>query len=266
MASEQEGVGPGALSPGVVQQLRQMSLPLWVRLSVLAVSLGVLGIAVYFFVKGIAAPSLQPDWFELSAKIFGAAFLPFLAVAYLAFAETGVVALLRKTQQTLTETIPDAIRSATGSEDGFDPAGFSKCHIATGYREKSSSVRYRISVDKDGSRATLRCVVTLNVSKAVVVIFVPDPLGTMASSLAATFTETIAGAEHEGYRFDAHKAAVTVGGRPYLKVVARRTLHQDFLWDPGKRLYFAQDLSAYLLSLLSEGWLVFSGDTGSCDA
>jgi len=255
------------LNVGMVQQLRQMSLPLWVRLMVFLVALGVLGIAAFFFLKGIAMPPSDPDWFDLSAKIFAATFLPFLAVAYLAFAETGVGALQRKTCQMLTKTIPDALRSVAGSDgdpnDGFDPTSFLRCQVHCSHHGKSPLARYRVTVNRGVEHAILRCVISINVGKAIVVVFVPALDSSDVEMPDEMFCETFAGAVQEGYEIDQYKALIVAEGKNYFKVVARKPLQQDFLWDPGQQLHYAQDLSAYLFSFLNEAWPVFRNDLSS---
>lgn len=254
-----EGGAPVSLGASSVQQLRQLSLPLFVRIAAFLVALAVMAVAAFFFAKGAGAPPADTDWFDLGAKIVSAAFLPFLVVGYVAFAETGEDALLGRTRQLLTERIPTAIRSATGSEDDFDAAGFSRCEVTWSHSDKSASARYRVVVHKGAEAALLRCAVTINVGKAVAVVFVPC-LDRQQEAVLDMLRETLAGARHEKYELDEHKPVVEVAGRRYLRVVARKVLAQDFLWDPGQRLHFAQDLSAFLLSYLSEGWVLFRDD------
>lgn len=56
-----------------------------------------------------------------------------------------------------------------------------------------------------------------------------------------------------GYRFNPNLLRRTVGGRTALCIVASCSVASDFLYDPGERLFFAQDLMFFLRSFLTEG-------------
>lgn len=106
--------------------------------------------------------------------------------------------------------------------------------------------------DRDSKAVTLQFKVELNVKKANVVIWIPVPGDeSTPQSLQGVenYQHVLAGALAEGYIQNA--APITDARLGYLGFVFIKLLGDDFLLNPGDRLYFAQDLAFFVRALLS---------------
>lgn len=246
-----EPAGKTPISPNLLHQFRQLSIPLWARGAVLFLVLAVFAANVAFLALGVW--NGNEKWLETAAQIFGTTFVPTLVVTYLAFAETGVAALSRKTAELLDTTLPNSLR-AMGDVLG---SGVLEVEAIATSRE-SPSRRYRLFFNGPRDAACpiveLNFSLDVNVQKANLGLWIPsDRVGGEAATVSACLRHTLEGAVHEGYELNGHPAEMTVDGREYYVLVLIKRLPQDFLWDPGQKLYFAQDLRFFLASAMREG-------------
>lgn len=254
-------LGPaGPIGPGAVGQLRQLSIPLWARILTLCLAVGTLLGGSFLVWQGWVSCTVgcNEKWIENGTKIVGSAFVPVIVLVYLVFAETGVKALVRKTEELLKRTIPSALRIETESKSFGVVGAIERCDVDTIHTAGAPTARYTMTFMRLGAKGRLDVIIDLNVSKANVAFFIPVPeefaAGTDIQQLRERFKATMEGAEHEGYVFDKASPEVEVDGRRYLKIVARRRLSDNFLWDPGHKLHFAQDLRMFVHSMILDGW------------
>jgi hypothetical protein len=242
-------------SPGAINQFRQLSIPLGARIVAVVIAVLVLAGGSWLVFEGWRSckENCNGNYLEHGTKILGAAILPALVVIYLAFAETGVKALTRKIGELLNETLPNALRQAR-VEDFVVAGELEECAVTWNFDQGSPRARYRLTARRNGESATLILLVDLNVAKANVVFFVPEPAHGDALAVRACFKEAMAGAVHEGYTFDESLSAATIDDRRYLRLVARKRLAQNFLWDPALKLHFAQDLRMFVHAMIVDGW------------
>lgn len=247
----------------IISQVRQLSIPLWARILAVFLAVSVLLVGCFLVLKGWMActEGCTEKWLEHGTKIVGATFLPAVLLVYLVFAETGVTALVRKTEELLVKTIPNALKSER-IDLGFEIIGqIDSCEVVATYTRGVPRARYYIVATRNGQKAVLNFLVDLNVSKANVVIFLPlrTPVDhdLNLDKLRQGLEATIKGAEHEGYIFDQLMPEVKVGNNCFVTLVARKMLPNNFLWDPSHKLHFAQDLRMFVHSVLLDGWDIF---------
>lgn len=260
----EQQTGKISLPPNFLQQFRQLSIPLWVRGAVL-----VLVMAVFFADVGVLVFSFlnkEDKWLQTAGTVFGATFVPMLVVVYLAFAETGVSALRKKTQELLEVTVPKSLAEMRGvlQSDGFgDEIDIVIDQVLR--NGDSSSKRYCVSIQSASDRNVLSEMIfslDINVSKANVGLWFPsNHFGSSEESILSLLQQllahTLEGARREGYEFNENPGRIHCDGRDYHCLVAIKRLPADFLWDPGHKLYFAQDLRFFIASALIEGKSLF---------
>lgn len=246
----------------LLKELKILAMPPWLKV---ALSSFVIGLVILGLSAGIfgAADAERSEWVNASAHTLGAA-LPFvIAGAVLVFSTTGPEALRSRTTRVLESAVPDTLArlphiSRLGTADAFVEAwpegtGFSAAYL----------VRLKTT---DGRTLAQRLRIELNVRKANVSLHIDEEVMrgiTKAEDVQAwraafttLFASTLAGAKAEGYEF---------GGTVFFDQVGRsciffliRRLPDDFLWDAGEQLYFAQDLAMMLGGFLREQPDVFA--------
>lgn len=247
--SEQEGKAP--ISPNILYQFRQLSIPLWARGVVLFLVSAVFFADLVFL--GFGFWNSNEKWLVTAAQLFGVTFVPTLAVVYLAFAETGVVALKRKTTELLNTILPSSLR-AMGDVLGVGTLQVES--IAANHESPSRRYRLRFNNPDDPTCKTIELLFSLdvNVHKANLGVWVPVVrVEGNATAILECLRHTLEGARREGYELNDHPAKVIADGLEYFVLVLIKRLPQDFLWDPGQKLYFAQDLRFFLASAMREG-------------
>lgn len=249
-------LSPSALAgPAGIVQLRQLSIPLSARIAAVILAVAVLAVGAWMVFDGWrnCVEHCHEKALENGTNLLVAAVLPAVAVIYLAFAETGVKALKRKIGELLKQMIPEALQQEWQEE--FVIAGeITECEVVPSYADGSPRARYSVTAKRNGEAVVMYMLVELNVAKVNVVFFIPASAGIDAGKVRADFKETIRGAVHEGYTFDEDLPETAIDGRNYLRLVARKRLPDNFLWDPGLKLHFAQDLRMFVHSAISEGW------------
>lgn len=246
----------GGLSPSLLQQVRQLSVPIWAR--GLALTLAVLTtlMAVWLVWSGARSCAFECNerLMESGVKILSVAFVPLLVLVYLVFAETGVRALKRKTRELLEVTVVEALYSEVRSNKscGNEILGSNAQLLEI----SGPSAYYRLHVLRCNHSATLNFQLDFNVSKVNVVVFLPwlgrERGPALAEQIRTRLGPTLEGARHEGYSMDENVGYTQIEGRGHAVLCGRKRLGHDFLWDPSSKLYFAQDLRFFLLSLIQE--------------
>ena len=106
--------------------------------------------------------------------------------------------------------------------------------------------------DEHGRPLALEFKLELNVRKANLVIWIPahhEPSGLSADHWMEMYQSCFFGAVKEGY---VHNTAPMHGVKSgHIGHVFIKTLGDDFLLNPGERLYFAQDLAFFIRGLLN---------------
>lgn len=246
---------PGSIvTPATIAQFRQLSIPLAARIAAVMLAVAVLALGGWLVVDGWqhCTANCKDKALENGSKILAAAILPSVVIVYLAFAETGVRALLRKIDELLDRMVPEALRQERKTD--FVATGeIEECQVETHFSKGSSRARYRLTAKRGDRSAVMNILLELNVAKVNTVFLIPVPTGT-TDDLRNRLKETIAGATHEGYSFDEAWPIVEIDGGRYIRLVARKRLPDNFLWDPGLKLHFAQDLRMFAHAVISDGW------------
>lgn len=251
-----------------LQQLRHLSIPLWTRIGVvllvLLVFVGNLGFFVYAF------SHRQEKWLEASVTILGTTFLPTIVIVYIAFAETGTKALSNKTKELLTDVIPSCLRQVLVLEHSpGDTESPNHLRVAIlGNGSEGPTCRYRVDVVKVAEHTEvvvehLLFFVDINVSKVNISLLIPterldENPNNALSHVQEILAHTLEGAKREDYGFNPHLVPVRINGSSYHAFVLIKRMADDFLWDPAKQLYFAQDLRFFIASALTEGSKLFA--------
>lgn len=256
------GIEPHSLPQDWVAQLRQISVPLWARALVLIISLSVLlpGVLLIwigwlgcteFVTKWLNVQLFcHEKWIEQGLEIVVPTLVPVLVILYLVFAETGMRSLTRRTNELLEKIIPNALGSAEGDAARFS-YGIKTCKVSIVHHYYGSvSVHYLLYYEFENARGELRLSVDVNVTKAVVVFFIPAKM--KSEKIRELLAPTIIGAEHEGYVFDEKNVEKDREGRRYLLLIARRNLPADFLWNPAAKMHFSWDLRAFTYSVIHD--------------
>lgn len=250
---------------GLIQHARQLSIPLWVRMSALAIALATFTMGLWLIAGGVAschASVCDERMLEIGSRIVTIAFLPSLVLVYVAFAQTGVSALTRKSRALLADCIPGALLTRPGSASALGSGQDIIDSSAQVFHSPGvPSARYRLALSRKDSTAELWFQVDFNVSKVNITVHVPwtAPFSAQEAreQLEKRFPVSFEGARDEGYTVDNSIARIEQGGRLILSFCIRRRLAADFLWDSAGKLYFAQDLRYFLFSLANEGWELF---------
>jgi hypothetical protein len=273
--------------------LRIWSVPKGLRVAIGALLAAILAWNVYLAAQGTRAgePFVEP-----AVALLGL-LLPLLLGALLfAFGQGGVPALQRRTDYVLGELLPFILRRVPeqGRRRDYDPPhrlpampgrpqppspprDFAR--VAHTFCRGQCQADYTLHVPaRDGSRAsTIELHVDINVRRANVVLLVgkerlrgvlgqdPSPLagkakGRSAAELKALLAETMEGAAHDSggaYRFS---DVLPEGTRDRWELTGYRTLDEDFLWDPAKQLFFAQDLMIMVRSFWLECPALFADE------
>lgn len=240
-----------SLPPNLLHQFRQLSIPLWARVTVLFLVLIVFLSDIALLATGIWQD--QDKWLETATAIFGTTFAPTLLIAYLAFAETGVTALKRKTIELLDHTIPNSLRTM-GDVLGQGSIDVEQISPVI----ESPTRRYRVKFTPEravcNDYTEVFFSLDINVHKANLGLWIPTNNETEETdALLQKFCHTLDGAQREGYELNKHAIKKNADGQDYYVFVLVKKLTSDFLWDPGQKLYFSQDLRFFIASALQEG-------------
>ena len=220
-----------------------------------------LATALFVMAKKCSKSDLESDGFEKTAafrEIFALASEMTRKLRYENSLGSNIAAGLMKGNLLLLEqTVIDAFRI----EESSLPPMVSDRDVSASEAKLSAPISgptayYQLRVKRQTGAATLSFQLDFNVTTVNVVIYLPwighEVGDDLNKAVKARLCGTFEGARHEGYDFDANVARITVDGKTFVVLCARKRLRQDFLWDPGSKLYFVQDLRFFLFSLMVE--------------
>lgn len=275
MSDPQQTPPPPELSLTVLKVVRQMSIPVWVRLFSLLVAIFTFIGCVWLIAIGtvLCKGSCDSKVSEIGTTLLGSTFVPVLILTYLAFARTGIEALKKRTDELLLDIIPSVfnrpITTWNDEEEGITQltiqAARHKVHLPfyrrlwrsvtnKGY-EGSSSERYAINAQW-GMKTVNNVVLLIDLNLLKINIGLKIPKNDIKSSdqtkearalFEEIFGSVFEGAKHEGYYLDNN---IVQSGSAYM-VVARLRISEDFIWNPARQLHFAQDLKNYVVAFMS---------------
>jgi hypothetical protein len=265
----------GADIMNVIEAIAQISIPRWMRISVVAM-IALLTAAYAFVVYYALIDQAGRDrWVEAGAYILGLLLPVLLVGATLLFAEVGADFIHRRTCEFLAVTVPAAVAMldfhkiayASRPRRASRPRG-ARASIRTGLARGGSVGFYEVTAplkagDPKGEKVEWRRLsasIELNVRKANVIVLLPPGEGApkhQISDLRQRFQHTLEGAELEGYKvhnalFPVDHNLQTIDG-----LVLTRRLPDKFLSNPSERVYFAQDVMLMLRSFLREAPEIF---------
>ncbi len=241
-----------AISSGVelVKQMRQLSIPMWARILTLTVCLAVLigGILIIFVGVAGSYGNERGDVIDIGGRLLGIALIPSLLLMYLTFAQTGVKALLRKTNSLLDETVPETLALPVSQHD-IQSSCFFEHRVATNHETDSPTSNYWITASAASGDVVIGLKVEINVSKVNVVVCVPlSNTHRCDANVSDQFDEAISGARKEGY--DVTATVSQIRGSSFLEIIGRKKFSDEFLWDSAQKLYFAQDLRLFVMAIM----------------
>lgn len=232
------------ISSDLIRWLKMLALPTWAKLGLALIMLLALSNALGLLVDGMLHKDKESIAAAVSILTVG---LPVgLIVVALVFGDGGARKLRQMTQQVLDKEVPQAIRENLGHGSNFSDSQLS--FTSHGY-----ICDYELAAKPSSGRTTtLRFRLELNVRKVNVVFWVPtgeqrqDARGLFESH--SSLHACLLGAEREGYVLN--PVAHSEHGSAVSRVVFIKVLHEDFLLEPGQRLYFAQDFSFFVRGML----------------
>ena len=237
-------------SGDLIRWLKMLALPMWAKWLLALLMILVVGSALGLLVWGVGAHQIEVVSSAVAILTVG---LPIgLIVVALVFGDGGANKLKELTQVVLRQEVPQALRQNLASTTGY--AAYQSCHVA--FSVHGCMADYTLTVESaksDGEEnprpsLSLEFKLELNVRKANLVIWLPVSAA-MLSTQGNPYQSCFFGAQSEGY---VQNQAPILGGRPdRLGVVFIKVLGDDFLLDPGRRLYFAQDLAFFVRGLLN---------------
>lgn len=230
-----------------------LTLPTWAKFLLAFVLLLTLFSALGLLVWGLINVKLEVISSAVAMLTVG---LPVgLIVVALVFGDSGTRKLTELTNMVLSKDVPEAILQNLTSASGGKRYDHSKVVPTV----SGCIAEYLISANEcpSGSeaankRVTLEFKLELNVKKANVVIWIPlsnsEPTPGSLQYLE-NYKHIVKGALTEGYI--QNEAPITGVRHGYAGFVFIKLLGDDFLLNPGDRLYFSQDLAFFIRALLN---------------
>lgn len=231
----------------LLQIIKLVSIPKWVKFSSLAIIAVFIGLAIYAILGG----SHLADGAILQAGmgLLGVLLPLSIAIIFLSFYEAGVAPLKKATEKILTQLIPDILSNLT--MDVMQPGD--KTRVVVKFIPEHTC-RYRIVFP---GKKELEMELQLNVRKICAVFcFYPEPsIG--FPDVEKRLEHTLVGARHEGYTTNNVISHKRIEGRHCNSLVLYKSLPADFLWNSAEKLYFAQDMQVMIQSMIHEAgdWL-----------
>ena len=240
-------------SSDLIRWLKMLALPKWARIVLALVMLLVLSSSLGLLIWGLLNSKFEVISSAVAILTVG---LPIgLIVLALVFGDGGAIKPKERTTLVLEKEIPEAILqnlTSTSTELGFNNPKL----IST---LRGCIADYVLSVDRGSVDASdnaklisLEFKLELNVKKVNLVIWIPlldNGEGQVWSNKLEHYQSCFFGATKEGYIQNTAPIRDSTGrctGFIFIK-----TLNEDFLLNPGDRLYFAQDLAFFVRSLLN---------------
>lgn len=120
--SDQQQTPPPEITLSALKVIRQISIPIWVRLFSLMVAVLTFVGCLWLIAIGTVLCKGNCDLkiSEIGIALFSSTFVPVLILTYIAFAKTGVEALKKRTDDLLLDTIPSIFNRPLVSWEGDD--------------------------------------------------------------------------------------------------------------------------------------------------
>lgn len=231
----------------LLQIIKLVSIPRWVKFSSLAVIFGFIGLAIYAILGG--AHLAEGNILQAGMGLLGVLLPLSVAIMFLSFYEAGTAPLKDATKKVLTQLIPKALSNLKGGAALQDGRPLVETRFAPEH-----SCHYRmVFPDKSEMRMELQ----LNVKKVCVIFCFRLDCFLDVQGLEKRLRHTLEGARHEGYTTNNAIGHSMHDGLHCNSLVLYRNLPPDFLWNSAEKLYFAQDLQVMIQSMLHEAgdWL-----------
>lgn len=230
----------------LLQIIKLVSIPKWVKFSSLTAILAFIGLAIYAIFGG---PHLAEGAILQAGMGLLGVLLPLsIAVLFLSFYEAGVSPLKKATVKILTQLLPDVLSHlgcVTAQKE-------ERAHVITTPLQEHTCY-YRIGLP---NKRVFHLEIQLNVRKVCAVFHFEERLSensvTDFSVMSERFKHTLAGARLEGYTANDVVGHKKIDGKDFICLVFYKSLPQDFLWNSAEKLYFAQDLQVMIDSMIIE--------------
>jgi len=233
----------------VLQVIKLVSIPRWVKFCALLIIVGFISLALYsvFGGKRLGEGSLV----QAGSSLLGVLVPLAIVVILLSFYESGIKPLRKSTETLLTGLVPEILREA-----GLSASSTVQAQVDV-QKIRANSYLYQLRTNNSELKLELQ----INVKKVTLVIYLKQQPGLSQDpeQLRTLFAHTFNGAESEGYKINKEFACCTLADSPYRKIVMYKQLPNDFLWNSAEKLYFTQDLLVCIESFLDEGKALFSG-------
>lgn len=233
------------LSNDLIRWLKLLALPRWAKVALAIIMLFTLANALGLLVNGMLSRDKDAIAAGITMMTVG---LPVgLMVVALVFGDGGLRRLKSLTHSVLNEDIPTALHENFNARP-FEPAGWiPRLHTRT----NGCCADYHVlPPGAETKTAILHFIVELNVNKVNLVLLLPHAPdlehATAYFKRSSSLQSCLEGAQREGYALSdtpEHRSGMT-------GLVLTRTLHEDFLLDPARRLYFAQDLAFFIRGMI----------------
>jgi hypothetical protein len=222
----------------LLQIIKLISIPKWVKFLSLAIIALFMGLAIYAIFGG--AYLAEGAILQAGMGLLGILLPLAIAILLLSFYEAGVRPLKRATEKVLTQLLPDVLSHLRPWEASGESVRVRFAYVP------EHACRYLIEFS---GGVLLRLEIELNVRKVSLVFYFDE--GDF-HGVEKSIEHTLAGAEKEGYIRNGVSIFKEWDGVPYRCLVLYKALAPDFLWNSAEKLYFAQDLQAMLNSLVWE--------------
>lgn len=226
-------------SSDVARWLRSLALPGWIRIVAAALMAAVVGGGVAVLGHGLATADTDEIGSAIALLTVGVPIV--LAVLAVTFGQNSDRRLKSLTTRVLKTEIPAAIA------DNLETSGSRP--VRTEATDRGCCADYVLRVgDADETRMDFR--VELNVWKANVCFWVDGatlpPELDPDSPEVAPFRHVIRGALREGYELNPVPATRTDGAVVRHGLLFVKSLSDEFLLEPARRLYFTQDFAFFV--------------------
>lgn len=240
-------------SNDLVRWLKMLALPRWARFVLAVIMLLILCSALGLLVWAVLNAKLELISSAVAILTVG---LPVgLIVIALVFGDGGAGKLKELTQLVLLKEVPDAIIQNLLSSSG--DVHYKAPKIVPVLSGCVADYTFSANGDEDHANAlgkpiSLEFKLELNVRKANLVVWIPvleDQSPLTLTQRLEQYQHCFFGATQEGYLQNKEPIHGVKSG--HIGVVFIKTLGNDFLLNPGERLYFAQDLAFFVRGLLN---------------
>jgi hypothetical protein len=226
----------------LLQIIKLISIPKWVKLFSLAIIAVFVGLAIYAIFGG--AYLAEGAILQAGMGLLGVLLPLSIAIIFLSFYEAGVSPLKKATEKVLTQLIPDVLSNLESPAS----QNANKAFITTRFFQEHTC-HYQIALADE--RAFL-LEIQLNVKKICVVFCFLQRRKLDFSDMENMLKHTLAGAKHEGYSANSVISHKELKGGHYSCLALYKNLPSDFLWNSAEKLYFAQDLQIMVQSMIRE--------------